>query len=132
MSIPLICISLLAVLAIGLGFAVSLGRSKTETLFGSAIDPEDSLYKLVRAHGNTVEYVPIIALLIYILSQFPLSTWVLWCMILVTFFRYLLVAGIVFPKTLARPNPMRLVGALGTYLTGIGLCVALFLQALGA
>ena len=132
MSIPLLCISLLAVLAIGLGFAVSLGRSKTETLFGSAIDPEDSLYKLVRAHGNTVEYVPIIALLIYIHSLFPLSTWVLWCMILVTFFRYLLVAGIVFPKTLARPNPMRLVGALGTYLTGIGLCVALFLQALGA
>ncbi len=132
MSIPLICISLLAVLAIGLGFAVSLGRSKTETLFGSSIDPEDSLYKLVRAHGNTVEYVPIIALLIYILSQFPLSSWVLWCMILVTFFRYLLVAGIVFPKSLARPNPMRFVGALGTYLTGFGLCVALFLQALGA
>ncbi len=132
MSIPLICISLLAFLGIGLGFAVSLTRTKTEVLFGSSTDPEDVLYKMVRAHGNTVEYVAILALLIYILSQFPQSTWVLWCMVLVTFFRYLLVAGIIFPKTLARPNPMRLIGALGTYLAGFGLCIALFLQALSA
>jgi uncharacterized membrane protein YecN with MAPEG domain len=129
MSIPLICISLLGTLAVGLGFAVSLSRSKAETLIGSSGDPEDFLYKMVRAHGNTIEYVPIIALLIYILSQFPLSTWVLWCMILATFFRYLFVAGIVFPKTLAKPNPFRFIGALGTYVTGLGLCVALFLRA---
>ncbi|MGI9293412.1 MAG: hypothetical protein ACR2PS_05465, partial [Pseudomonadales bacterium] len=76
-----------------------------------------------------VEYVPILALLIYILSQQSQATWVLWCMILVTFFRYLFVAGIVFPKTLAKPNSMRFVGALGTYLTGFGLCIALLLQA---
>jgi hypothetical protein len=57
---------------------------------------------------------------------------VLWCMILVTFFRYLLVAGILFPRTLAEPNPMRFVGALGTYVSGLGLCIALFLQALRA
>ena len=101
MSIPLMCIALLAFLCIGLGFAVSLTRSKTETLHGSTTDPEDLLYKMVRAHGNTIEYAPILALLIYVLSQYPQSTWVLWCMVLVTFCRYLLVAGIIFPKSLA-------------------------------
>jgi len=34
-------------------------------------------------------------------------------------------AGMVFPESLAKPNPMRFVGALGTYLTGIMLAVAL-------
>ncbi len=130
MSIPLLCISLLALLAIGLGFSVSMMRVKTATAVGSSTDPEDPLYKVVRAHGNTVEYVPILALLIYILAQQPQATWVLWCMILVTFFRYLFVAGMVTPKTLAKPNPMRLVGALGTYITSFGLCIALLLQAL--
>lgn len=132
MSIPLICISLLAFLCIGLGFAVSSARAKTETIYGSAIDPEDSLYKILRAHGNTIEFAPILALLIYILSLQVLSTWVLWCMVLATVFRYMHAAGLIFPKTMAKPNPLRFIGALGTYFTGFGLCIALLLQALGA
>lgn len=130
MSIPLICIALLAFLVIGLGFAVSSSRARTETIYGSSTDPEDKLYQMVRAHGNTIEYAPMLALLIYILSLGVLSTWVLWCMILVTASRYVFVAGIIFPKTLAKPNPMRFIGALGTYLAGLGLCVALLLQGL--
>jgi len=51
-------------------------------------------------------------------------------MILATFFRYLIVAGIIFPKTMDTANPMRFIGALGTYLTGFGLCAAVLLQAL--
>ena len=130
MSIPLICIALLAILGLSLGFAVSLTRAKTETLIGSSAEPDDALYKMVRAHGNTMEYVPILALLIYILSQSTVSTWVLWCMVLATFFRYLFVAGIIVPQTLAKPNPIRFLGALGTYITGFGLCAAVLLQAL--
>jgi uncharacterized membrane protein YecN with MAPEG domain len=105
-------------------------RAKTETNFGSDPDPEDILYKMTRAHGNTTEYAPIIALLIFILSQSSQPGWVIWCMILVTFFRYLIVAGIIFPKTMDAPNPLRFVGALGTYLTGFGLCAAVLMQAL--
>lgn len=130
MSIPLICIALLGFLAIGLGFAVSLSRAKAEVLYDYPVNPEDSLYKTVRAHGNTIEYAPILAVLIFVLSQYEYSDWVLWCMVLATFFRYLLVAGIVLPKSLANPNPMRFIGALGTYLSGFGLCVALLLQAI--
>jgi uncharacterized membrane protein YecN with MAPEG domain len=130
MSIPLICIALLGFLVVGLGFAVSMTRSKTDTMFGSTADPEDILYKMTRAHGNTIEYAPMIALLIFILSQSPQSDWVLWCMILVTFFRYLFVAGIILPKSMGQPHPMRFLGALGTYLAGFGLCTAVILQGL--
>lgn len=132
MSIPLLCIALLAFLGIALGFAVSSTRAKTEVIFGNSTDPEDSLYKMVRAHGNTMEYVPILALLIFVLSQVPQPAWVLWCMVLVTFCRYLFAAGIVFPQSLANPNPMRFIGALGTYIFGFGLCIGTFLQALNA
>jgi len=132
MLIPLVCISLLAILNIGLGFAVSSFRAQTNTIYGYTTDPEDILYKTVRAHGNATEYVPILALLIYILSQFPESTWVLWCMVLVTFFRFLSAMGIIFPKTLAKPNPMHFIGALGAYVTGFGLCIALILQSINA
>ena len=130
MSTPLICIALLGFLVVGLGFSVSMTRAKTETAFGSTADPEDILYKITRAHGNTAEYAPILAVLIFVLSQSAQSGWVIWCMMLVTFFRYLIVVGIIFPKTMARANPMRFIGAVGTYLTGFGLCAAVLLQAL--
>jgi hypothetical protein len=42
--------------------------------------------------------------------------------------RYLHAAGMILPATLAAPNPMRFVGALGTYVTGIALTVALLMR----
>ncbi|MFT5577825.1 MAG: putative membrane protein YecN with MAPEG domain [Paraglaciecola psychrophila] len=130
MSIPLICIALLALLCISLGLTVSLIRGKANTLFSSPNNPEDPLYKMVRAHGNSIEYVPIIALLLFILSLGEQAPWVLWCMVAATASRYLIVAGIVFPQSMAKPNPLRFIGAMGTYLAGFGLCFALFLQAI--
>ena len=82
MSIPLLCIALLGFLVVGLGFSVSMTRSKTETMYGSTTDPEDILYKMTRAHGNTTEYAPVIALLIFVLSQSSQPSWVIWCMLL--------------------------------------------------
>ena len=132
MSIPLICIALLAFLGIGLGFAVSSIRGTTGGGHGSSTPPEDILYQTVRAHGNTVEYVSILALLIYILSQAQQPIWVMWFMVLVTISRYSFAAGMIFPKSLDKRNPMRLLGAMGTYIFGIGLCIAVLLQALNA
>jgi hypothetical protein len=37
----------------------------------------------------------------------------------------LLFAGLVAWPSMGRPNPIRFVGALGTYLAGLGLCGAL-------
>ena len=128
MTIPLICIALLGLLGFGLGFAVSMTRAKTKTVAGSSTAPDDVLYKMVRTHGNTMEYAPFLALLIYILSLTPYPAWTGWMMIIVTAARYLFVVGMLRSKTLAEPHPLRAIGALGTYIGGIALCVALLLQ----
>lgn len=130
MSISLVCIALLALLIFILGFKVSMARAKTKTMYGYNSDPEDALYQAVRAHSNAIEYIPIIALLIYILGTMPLASWVQWCIILITLFRYLAAIGILLPKTMNKPNPMRFIGALGTYVCGFALCIALFLKAI--
>lgn len=132
MSIYLICIAVLGFLSIGLGFYVSMARSKSGSLYGGESDPESTLYRAQRAHGNTIEYAPILAILIFALGQVEQPVWVVWSMILATFFRCLIVAGILIPATMAKPNPMRFVGALGTYITGIVLVIALLIQATNA
>lgn len=129
MSIPLICVALLGLLCILTGFRVSLMRANTRTVCGYPADPTDRLHQAVRAHGNTVEYAPILALLIYILSTAPLSSWVLWFMMLATFCRYLIVIGLLVPRTMDVPHPARFLGALGTYIFGTGLGIALLLRA---
>ena len=113
-----------------MGVVVTIARGKFNILTGSPTDPENTLNKLIRAHGNTCEYAAILALIIYILGQSIQPNWVLWFMILTTFCRYLLVAGFIFPQSMAKPNPMRFIGAVGTYIFGLGLCYALFLQAI--
>lgn len=107
-----------------------MARAKTQTNYGYRDDPEDVLYKAVRAHGNAVEYVPILVLLIYIFHQLQPATWELWSIVLVTVFRVLAAIGILLPKTMNRPNPMRFVGALGTYMGGLALSVGLLIRAI--
>jgi hypothetical protein len=41
----------------------------------------------------------------------------------------LVATGLVFPASMARPNVLRFVGALGTYLFGAALCIALIVGA---
>ena len=55
------------------------------------------------------------------------ATWVIWVMIAVTAFRYVHAAGMITSPDLAKPHPLRFIGALGTYVGGLALCVALFL-----
>ncbi|MGV6808105.1 MAG: MAPEG family protein [bacterium] len=126
----LICIALLGFLCFALGFNVSLARARTNSIFEGVIDPENSLYKARRAHSNTIEYAPILAILIYVLGQSAQPGWVIWTMIIATFSRYLIVAGLLLPRTMAKPNPMRFLGALGTYVAGFLLSGALLFQAM--
>ncbi|TMA80544.1 MAG: MAPEG family protein [Deltaproteobacteria bacterium] len=123
-----ICIALLALLLFGLGLAVSLTRGSAQRIIGYSDDPTDRLHKLCRAHGNAAEYVPILALLIYILGARGPAAWITWTFVAATVFRYLHAAGMIFPATLAAPNPMRFLGALGTYLAGLVLAIALLVS----
>jgi len=128
MTIATICIALLALLLFGLGLAVSLTRGSAQRIIGYSDDPTDRLHKLCRAHGNAAEYVPILALLIYILGARGPAAWITWTFVAATVLRYLHAAGMIFPATLAAPNPMRFLGALGTYVAGLVLAIALLVS----
>jgi uncharacterized membrane protein YecN with MAPEG domain len=92
--VALPCIALLGLLLFGLGLAVSLKRGSVNTIIGHSTDPADPLYKLVRAHGNTAEYAPMLALLMLALALSEPPAWTLWCMGIATGARYALAAGI--------------------------------------
>ena len=128
MATAMLCTGLLGLLVFGLGFAVSMTRAKTETIIGTNSDPTDRLYKMVRAHGNATEYAPILAVLMVVVAMAgEPATWVVWVMIAVTALRYVHAAGMIAFPTLDKTNPLRFIGAVGTYVGGLALCVALFL-----
>jgi uncharacterized protein len=126
MTTAVVCTVLLGLLVFGLGLGVSLTRGQTGTNFAYNSDPADRMYKMVRAHGNATEYAPMLAVLMLLLGGHNPATWVLWVMGIVTACRYLHAAGMIFCPTLARPHPLRFVGALGTYVGGLVLCFAAF------
>ena len=128
MTTAIACIALLGVLLFGLGFAVSGKRGNTKTLTGTSNDPTDPLHKLIRAHANTAEYAPMLAILMLALASMSPAFWILCCMGTATASRYLIVAGLILPPTMNEAHPLRFVGALGTYLSGFGLCVGLLLS----
>jgi uncharacterized protein len=119
------CVVALGALIFGLGFATTALRTMSGTLTESGSDPGNRLYKFVRAHGNTADYAPFLAVTMLYLGSHNPAYWVVWTMIAATLFRYLLVAGMIFPATMARPSPLRVIGAIGTYFAGAALCVAM-------
>jgi len=127
MTTAILCTVLLGLLLFGLGLGVSLTRGSTNTTFGYTPDPTDRLYKMIRAHGNTSEYAPMLAVLMLLIGSRNPALWILWVMGIATLSRYLLVAGLLLSPTLDKPHPLRFAGALGTYLCGVALCVAVFL-----
>lgn len=126
-TIAVLCSAALGLLLFGLGFATSVARKNEKVAYSCDADPTNILYKLVRAHGNTAEYAPFLALLILYLGAHDPAAWVVWTMVAATVCRYLLALGIVGYPTMAKPNPLRFVGALGTYLAGLGLSAATLL-----
>ena len=59
----LACTAALGLLLFGLGFAVSRARFARRRGSGHDDDPRDLLHKLVRAHANTAEFAPVLAVL---------------------------------------------------------------------
>jgi hypothetical protein len=123
--VALICTAILGLLLFGLGLAVSVRRFREKRGMGSGDDPKNLLNKLVRAHANTAEFAPFLAVLFLFLGSRDPSTLALGLMVAATACRILIVFGLVATRSLARPNPARFVGALGTYLTGAALSVLL-------
>lgn len=121
----LMCTAMLGVLLFGLGVAVSGARGKSNILIGTAPGPDHVLNRLVRAHGNTAEHAPFLALLFLAHGARQPSALVLGLVMAATAARLVFVLGLLTAGTLQRPSPLRFVGALGTYVTGIWLAVLL-------
>ena len=128
MNVAIVCTALLGLLVFGLGLAVSLTRGATRTNFGFTPDPTDRLYKRVRAHGNAAEYAPMLAILILLIGARNPAPWIVWTFVAATAFRYLHAAGMLVCPSLDQPHPLRFVGALGTYVSGLVLAVAAFIR----
>ena len=124
-TIVLVCVMVLGLLLFALGIAVSVTRLRSGVVSGSVPDPTNMLNKLVRAHGNTAEYVPFLAvLLLYHGAHDPSASTLAW-IVAATVLRCLLVVSLLAFPSMAKPNPLRFIGGVGTYVCGISLCVAL-------
>ncbi len=119
------CTAILGLLVFGLGLAVSAFRFREQKGTGHVDDPANMLHKLIRAHGNTTEFAPFLAVLFLYLGARDPSPAILGLVVAATVCRVLLVVGLVAFPTLARPNPVRFIGALGTYLLGMALILSL-------
>jgi uncharacterized membrane protein YecN with MAPEG domain len=126
MTTAIVCAALLGLLLFALGLYVSAARRDKPGAYPS--DPADPFFKRMRAHGNTAEYAPMMAVLILVCGTRNPSTWVLVLMWLAVASRYSLAAGILMSSTLDQPQPLRFIGATGTYLTGIALSIAALLS----
>lgn len=123
MKTAVTCSALMGLLLFALGLYVSTKRGRTQQIGTTPQNPADPLFKAIRAHGNTAEYVPMLAVLMLYLGTRSPAAWVLWLMVIVTACRYLIVVGIIMSPTLDKPHPLRFIGALGTYLGGAALSI---------
>ncbi len=128
MTPAVVCTALLALLVFGLGMNVSRVRGTATNQFPT--DPTDALFVAVRAHGNATEYIPTLAVLILLVGSRDPAAWMIAVFVAATAARYLHAVGIFTASDLARQTPLRIVGAMGTYLCGILLIAAALIQAL--
>lgn len=123
-SVVVFCTAALGALLFLLGLAVSIMRFRSGVGAGPSEDRNSTLNKLIRAHANTAEFAPFLAVLFLYFGWRGPSVLVVNMIIAVTLCRFLLVIGLVAWPSMGRPNPARFIGALGTYLLGSALCVA--------
>ncbi len=130
MSVYLICSGILVIVYFLLANNVSLTRVRTNVGFGTDSDPMSPLNRAIRAHGNASEYIPLfVALFLYFLVS-GASGWIGWVVVIVTICRVLHPISIFIAPDLNGRHPLRFVSAVGTYLGGLALGVALLMRAL--
>ena len=134
MGVALLSLGLLGLLVFILGLNVS--RIRGSVMHNQAEEearPGSALRKAVRAHGNCIEYAPTLSLLILALGlRMPMApVWVSVLMLAAVAARYIHAAGVLTSETIYTANPLKFVGALGTYISGAALSVALVVHAAG-
>ncbi|NOX83694.1 MAG: MAPEG family protein [Alphaproteobacteria bacterium] len=133
MAIALLSVGLLGLLVFLLGANVSRERrSVTITQHEAEADPASALRRAIRAHGNCIEYVPMLSLMILALGlRLPLLPgWIAALMLAAVASRYIHAVGILTGGSVHEANALKKIGAAGTYLTGAVLSVVLIIRAI--
>lgn len=120
-----VCVAALGILLFGLGAWISVSRLHNADYYSGAASPTSFTTKLSRAHGNTAEFAPFLAVLIIVTGFKGQSPWLDVCMIGAVASRFLVVIGFLSSATLERMSIPKAVGAVGTYVFGLILSVAL-------
>ncbi|MBY0509174.1 MAG: MAPEG family protein [Rhodospirillaceae bacterium] len=132
MSVEIFCAGFLSLMLFALGLAVSIERGRKNYLTGTPADSTEVLYKLIRAHSNASEYLPILLGLFLYFALTASSQTIRYIIVATTFARVLHAAALILGGDLRRFNGMRFVGGLGTYMGGGLLGAALILRAFKA
>ncbi|MCG2579196.1 MAPEG family protein [Dechloromonas sp. XY25] len=121
--VVLFCTAALGCLLFLLGLAVSVLRFRSRIGSGPAPERSAPLNRVIRAHANTAEFAPFLAVLFLYFGWRGPSDTALWLIVAATTCRFLLVIGLIAWPSMGKPNPARFVGALGTYIFGAALSV---------
>ncbi|HEY7224707.1 MAG TPA: MAPEG family protein [Micromonosporaceae bacterium] len=126
MTTAIICTAILAAMVFLLGYNVSRLRRVTAKAGGSQTptDPASPLLIAIRAHGNATEYVPTLIVLFLLVGSRAPTVLAVPLVVGATLARLLHAYGLLRAGSLAKQPPTRLIGAVGTYLFGVGLAIA--------
>jgi uncharacterized protein len=126
MPTAIICTAILAAMFFALGLNVSRVRGVTGKTGGSQFpeDPASGLLKAIGAHGNAAEYVPALMVLFVLVGGRSPAAVAIPLIAGATIARLVHAYGLLTSPSLATPTTSRLIGAVGTYLFGIGLAAA--------
>ena len=122
-TITIVCIALLGALLFLLGANVTRHRALRGAGNQAPTDPADRLLIAIRAHGNAAEYIPTMLVLLLVCSALSDGWWVDVLAVVCLVVRTTHAVGMLSAKTLAAHGPLRDIGALGTYASGIALAV---------
>jgi len=119
-TVTVVCLALLGILLFLLGANVTRHRAvRGGTGNQMPTDPADRLFIAQRAHGNAAEYVPTLSVLLFLCAVLTDGWWVAALAVAAVVVRTMHAVGMLRAATLAAHGPVRDVGAVGTYFTGI-------------
>ena len=126
MTTAILCTAILAAMVFVLGFNVSRMRGVTAKVGGSQMptDPASPLLIAQRAHGNAVEYVPLLIVLFLLVGARSPALVAIPLIVGATLSRLAHAYGMVTATSLAAEGKLRFAGAIGTYVFGVALAVA--------
>ena len=123
-TLQIVCVALLGTMLFLLGANVTRHRAtRGNTGNQMPTDPTDRMFIAIRAHGNASEYIPTLCVLILICGTLSDGWWVDVLAVTAVLVRLSHMVGMLRASTMASHGPLRDIGALGTYATGLALAV---------